>query len=168
MKNVMKIFMGIFVSLIYIPLSLVASYTVISKLTNLFNAGYESVILNIIFGIIGLFILLALVIFLEKIIDKVIEKKIRFMIFCTVIPIIILCIGMIVLNFNFLNLKQDMAGIDIGELSQTKVLNVALMSLSSIFIVFAFFYLLVFVMYIIVHKLLEIKDKKKTKVITNN
>lgn len=161
MKNVFKILLGFFVTLIYIPFSIVISYTVISKLTNIFNVGYESAVLNVIFGIIGLLTLLVFVILLEKIIEKLIEKKIRFMIICTVIPIISFCIVMIILNFNFLNLQNEMLNYDIGILSESGVLRIALMSLSSVFIVLSFIYLVVFVMYIIVYKLFEHRKKLK-------
>lgn len=161
MKNVLKILLGFFVTLVYIPLSIVISYTIISKLTNIFNAGYESAILNVAFGILGLLTLLGFVVILEKIIEKAIEKKMRFMIICTVVPIIFFCIGMLTLNFNFFNLQKDMSNVDMGLLSESGVLSVSLMSLSSVFVVLAFIYLIVFVMYIIVHKLGEIRKNRK-------
>lgn len=161
MKNVLKILLGIFVTLVYIPLSIVTSYTVISKFTNVFNPGYESVILNIIFVMLGLITLLAFVILLEKVVEKVIERKIRFMAFCSLIPIIIFCVIMVMINFNFFNIQKDMSTQNLDLLSESGILKTALMSLSSVFITLSFIYLIVFVMYIMVYKFSEFRKRKK-------
>lgn len=160
MKNLLKVLFGIFVTLVYIPLSIVSSYTVVSTLTNIFNSGYESAVLNIIFGIIGLITLLFFVVLLEKIMQKVIEKKIRFMVICTVIPIIIFCIAMLFLNFNFFDLQKEVKSVNLDMIGESGALSAALMSLSSVFIILSFMYLIVFVMYIFVYKISRIRKNK--------
>lgn len=164
MKNILKILLGVFVTLIYIPLSIGISYTVISKLTNLFNLGYESVFLNVIFSILGIITLLLFVILLEKIIEKVIQRKVRFMVICTTVPIILFCIGMLVLNFNVMSIQNDMSNTNMDALSDTSVLSVALKSLSSVFLALSFIYLIVFVMYIMVYKFSMFKQSKNKEV----
>lgn len=165
MKNILKILLGFFITLVYIPFSIAISYTVISKLTNIFNPGYESVILNILFGVLGLITLLFFVFLLEKIIERVIEKKIRFMIICTIVPIIILCTVMLIVNVNFFNIQKDISNVDLDLMSENGIIQVALMSLSSVLLSLSFIYLIIFVMYIIVYKFSMFYKNNKVKII---
>lgn len=159
MKNFLKVLLGLFVSIVYIPVSIGISYTVISSLTNIFNKGYESGVLNIFIFLIGMIVILSLIFLLEKIIERVINRKIRFMVLCTVIPIAIFCIGMLVLNLNFFNIQKDVANIDVSLLGDVDPLNAALLSVTSLLIALSFIYLIVLVMYVLIYKLLHKKDK---------
>lgn len=163
MKNLFKVLLGFFVSIIYIPVSIGVSYTVISVLTNIFNKGYESGVLNILFFLVGLAVLLALIFLLEKFIEKIVTRKIRFMFICTVIPIIIFCIGMLTLNLNFFNIQKDVAGIDKSLLGDVDPLNAALLSVTSLLIALSFIYLIVFVMYVIIYNIIHKNENVKNK-----
>lgn len=163
MKNCIKILLGIFISLIYIPVSIAISYTVISVLTNIFNVGYKSAILNVLFVFIGIITLLLLVILLDKIVNKVIEKRIKFMSICCTIPIIIFCIGLVILNFNFFNIQKELNSFNMNLIGDRQLLNTALLSISAVFIGLSFIYLMILLLYVIVHKLEEYKLNKKIK-----
>lgn len=154
MKNFLKVLMGIFVTLIYIPFSIAVSYTVLSKLTLIFNKNYSSIFLNILFGIIALIVLFLLIYVLEIIISKsnLIKKRIKFMTICSLFPIIIFCISAVFLNFNFFNIQKDIESLNMGLFGESALLQTALMSVSAIFFILAFIYLIVLVMYVIVRK----------------
>lgn len=168
MKNILKIVLGFVISLVYIPFSIAISYASVSTLTNLFNKGYESTLLNIIFTIIGFLLLLFFIFLIEKIINKIISKKILFMSLCCVIPIIVFCIGIVVLNFNFFSIQKDIAEIGINLLGDTELLNTALLTLTSLFVALAFIYLIVLVMYIGIYELKIILKKKREKLKNKN
>lgn len=165
MKNFFKVLLGIFVTLIYIPFSIVISYTVLSGLTNIFNANYASIFLNIIFGIIALIVLFLLSYLLEMIINKtkLIEKHIKFMTICCLIPIIIFCVSMVVLNFNFFNIQKEIGALNMEHFGENILLQTALKSISAIFFILAFIYLIVFIMYIIARKV-SVHKLSKNKV----
>lgn len=163
MKNCIKVLLGFFIALIYIPISIGISYTVISKLTNIFNAGYKSAILNILFVVIGIMTLLLLVMLLDKIVNKVVEKRIKFMSICCTIPIIIFCVGLVILNFNFFNIQKELNSFNMDLIGDGNLLNTALISISSMFIGLSFIYLMTLLLYVIVHKLEEFRSNKKTK-----
>ncbi len=164
MKNLFKLLLGLFISLIYIPGSIVISYTVISIFTNTFNEGYKSVILNVLFVFIGIITLLLLVMLLDKVVNKIIEKRIRFMTICCIVPIIVFCIGLLILNFNFFNIKKQLSSFNFSLMGDTHIINTALISISSLFIGLSFIYLMTLVLYVIVHKLEEYKLNRKNKV----
>jgi len=164
MKNLFKVLLGFFIALIYIPGSIVLSYTVISKLTNIFNEGYKSAILNIVFVFIGIIALLLLVMLLDKVVNKMIEKKVRFMTICCIAPIILFCVGLLILNFNFFNIKKQLEIFNLSLIGDTNIINKALISISSLFIGLSFIYLVTLILYVIVHKLEEYKLNKKNKV----
>ena len=131
-----------------------------AKLTAIFNVGYENTILNTLFILIGIFALFGFVILLNKIVEKCVKKQITYMAICTFVPIILLCIGLLVLNFNFFNLQKQVVSLNMELLGEAALVKTALMSLSAIFFTIAFLYLIVFVMYIIVYKFFRFKEKK--------
>lgn len=160
MKNVLKVLLALAISLCYIPFSIAISYTIVAKLTAIFNVGYENTILNTLFILIGIFVLFGFVILLNKIVEKCVKKQITYMAICTFVPIILLCIGLLVLNFNFFNLQKQVVSLNMELLGEAALVKTALMSLSAIFFTIAFLYLIVFVMYIIVYKFFRFKEKK--------
>ena len=164
MKNLLKVLLGFFVVIVYIPLSMISSYTVMSTLTNVFNSGYTSSILNIIFGIIGVITLFIFVVLLDKIISKIIIKKIRFMTLCTMIPIIIFCVAMVVINLNFINLQKQVNSANLNLVGESSAISAALISLSSMFVVLSFLYLAIFVLYVLVWKVKDLIKSKKIKI----
>lgn len=154
MKNILKILLGMFVCIIYIPFSISISYAVMSGITNIFNKNYQNVLLNIIFGIVTLIVLFLFIYLLKIIINKskIIKKHIKFITVCCFVPIIIFCISAVALNLNFFNIQKEVSLINTSLLGETDLLHIALSSISAIFFIFAFLYLIVFIMYVIVEK----------------
>ena len=149
-----KILFSIFIFLIYIPASIIISYSTYLFLNSTLNLSNITVI-SAVFFILALGILFALIylmnIIMNKFSEKIckIESKKKFMFVSVAIPVVLLCFLAIFLNYDML---YNNNGKVVGN-NDLLMLSSSLSAISIVMILFALAYVVVFVMYEISQKI---------------
>lgn len=158
-----KVIFSIFIFLIYLPVSIIASYSsylFLNSIINIYSLAWVSVIFLILLLAMLLFFMYMLVVIINKFSNKVasIKSKKKFMFFTVIIPVIFLCASAIILNYSVLYDKTIENSITSAK--DIFAIGTSLNAISVVLIVFAICYVVALVLYEIAN-IIYLKVNKK-------